>query len=214
MHHFFEPRHHRGNVVFNFRGRAIDDLSAFAAGYHEAGKVLVRKMESASGYRDYEGYPILFLYRHALELYLKALVYRGAQLLSLISDEKRDTDKLLTSHKMTRLLPSIEVIFKTVEWQWNSEVSGLNSFDDFADLIRQIEEIDPQSFCFRYPVNTAGEAALPKHLVLNVIDFGTKMDPVLDLLSAAVTGLQERWNDTAEVMYLLQELLKEAKDEA
>jgi hypothetical protein len=40
------------------------------------------------------------------------------------------------------------------------------------------------------------------------------MDPVLDLLSAAVTGLQERWNDTTEVMYLLQELLKEAKDEA
>jgi|SoiMetStandDraft_2_1073263.scaffolds.fasta_scaffold55092_1 hypothetical protein len=201
------------DVVFNFRGRAIDDLSAFAAGYHEAGKTLISKMESAPGYRDYEGYPILFLYRHALELYLKAIVYRGAQLLGLISDEKPNTEKLLTNHKLIRLLPTIEAIFRAVEWKWDFEVSGLKSFDDFADLIREIEKIDPQSYCFRYPVNTTGEAALSKHFVVNVVNFGKKMDSVLDLLSGAVTGLQERWDDTAEVMYLLQEVLKEPKDE-
>jgi hypothetical protein len=201
------------DVVFNFRGRAIDDLSAFAAGYHEAGKTLISKMESAPGYRDYEGYPILFLYRHALELYLKAIVYRGAQLLGLISDEKPNTEKLLTNHKLIRLLPTIEAIFRAVEWKWDFEVSGLKSFDDFADLIREIEKIDPQSYCFRYPVNTTGEAALSKHFVVNVVNFEKKMDSVLDLLSGAVTGLQERWDDTAEVMYLLQEVLKEPKDE-
>lgn len=214
MHHFLESDRHPGNVVFNFRGRAINDLSAFAAGYHEAGKILVHKMESSSGYRDYEGYPILFLYRHALELYLKAIVYRGAQLLGLISDEKPSTEKLLTSHKLTRLLPTIEAIFKAVEWEWDFEVSGLKSFDDFADLIKEIEKIDPQSYCFRYPVNTTGEAALPKHFIVNVVNFGKKMDLVLDLLSGAVTGLQEHWDNTAEVMYLLQEVMKESTDEA
>jgi hypothetical protein len=213
MHDFFKSSRPRGNVVFNFRGRAIDDLTAFAAGYHEAGKTLISKMESAPGYRDYEGYPILFLYRHALELYLKAIVYRGAQLLGLISDDKPNTEKLLTNHKLIRLLPTIEAIFRAVEWKWDFEVSGLKSFDDFADLIREIEKIDPQSYCFRYPVNTTGEAALSKHFVVNVVNFGKKMDSVLDLLSGAVTGLQERWDDTAEVMYLLQEVLKEPKDE-
>src|SRR6266481_6394898 len=138
MHHFFKSTLPHGNVVFNFRGRAINDLSAFAAGYHEAGKILVSQLESASGYRDYEGYPILFLYRHALELYLKAIVYQGAQLVGLISDEKLNTEKLLTSHKLTGLVPAIEAIFKAVGWKWNCEVSGLNSFDDFADLIREI----------------------------------------------------------------------------
>lgn len=188
MHHFFESNRPHGNVVFNFRGRAINDLSAFAAGYHEAGKTLVSNMESAAGYRDYEGYPILFLYRHALELYLKAIVYRGAQLLGLISDEKPNTEKLLTSHKLTRLLPTIEAIFRAVEWEWDFEVFGLRSFDDFADLIKEIEKIDPQSYCFRYPVNTTGEAALPQHFVVNVVTFGKKMDSVLELLSGAVTG--------------------------
>ena len=214
MHHFFELSRPHGNVVFNFRGRAINDLSAFAAGYHEAGKTLVSKMESAAGYRDYEGYPILFLYRHALELYLKAIVYRGAQLLGLISDEKRNTEKLLTSHKLTQLLPTIEAIFRVAEWEWDFELIGLRSFDDFADLIKEIEKIDPQSYCFRYPVDTTGEAALPQHIVVNVVTFGKKMDSVLELLSGAVTGLQDHWDDTAEVMYLLQEVLNEPMDEA
>jgi hypothetical protein len=80
-------------------------------------------------------------------------------------------------------------------------------------LIRAIEKIDPRSHSFCYPVDTTGEAALPKHFVVNVIDFGKKMDAVLDLLSGAVTGLQEHWDETAEIMYSLQEVLREPKDE-
>ena len=212
MHPFFTSNFPHGNVVFNFNGGAVNDLSAFAAGYHEAGKTLVSNIEAAQGYRDYDGYPILFLYRHALELYLKAIVYRGAQLLGLISDEKVRTEKLLTSHKLTRLLPTIEAIFKAVGWEWDFEVSGLKSFGDFADLIKEIEKIDPQSYCFRYPVNTTGEAALPKHFIVNVVNFGKKMDSLLDLLSGAMTGLEEHWDNTAEVMYLLQEVMKESTD--
>ena len=75
-----------GNVVFNFQGSPVGDLSAFAHGYHEAAKVLAERLHAAAGYADYEGYPILFLYRHALELYLKAVVYRGAMLLHLVSE--------------------------------------------------------------------------------------------------------------------------------
>jgi hypothetical protein len=212
MHPFFTSNFPHGNVVFNFNGGAVNDLSAFAAGYHEAGKTLISNIEAAQGYRDYDGYPILFLYRHALELYLKAIVYRGAQLLGLISDEKVRTEKLLTSHKLTRLLPTIEAIFKAVGWEWDFEVSGLKSFGDFADLIKEIEKIDPQSYCFRYPVNTTSEAALPKHFIVNVVNFGKKMDSLLDLLSGAMTGLEEHWDNTAEVMYLLQEVMKESTD--
>ena len=214
MHHFFKSNFPHGNVIFHFRGRAINDLSAFAAGYHEAGKILVSNLEAVRGHRDYEGYPILFLYRHALELYLKALVYRGAQLLGLISEEKLNTERLLTSHKLTGLLPAIEAIFKAVEWEWDFEVSGLKSFDDFAELINEIEKIEPRSDGFRYSVPTIGEAALPKHFVVNVIGFGKKMDALLDVLSGAVTGLEERWDETAEAMYFLQKALREPKDKA
>ena len=217
MHPFFKSDKMHGNVVFNFRGSAINDLNAFAIGYHAAGKLLADSMASAPGYRDYDGYPILYLfylYRHSLELHLKAIVYRGAQLLGLISDEQIDTRSLLTRHELRRLLPTIQAIFKRMEWDWDFEVSGLRSWDDFCTLIREIERIDPQSYSFRYPVTKQGDAALPHHFIVNVISFARSMDPVLDLLNGAMTGLEERWHGEAEVAYFLQELFRNPASEA
>ena len=214
MHPFFKSDKAHGNVVFNFRGSAINDLNAIAIGYHAAGKSLADTMASAAGYRDYDGYPILFLYRHSLELHLKAIVYRGAQLLGLISDEEIDTRLLLTKHELTRFLPALRAIFKAMEWDWDFEVSGLRSLDDFCALIREIERIDPQSYCFRYPVTKKGDAALPRHFIINVISFARNMDSILDLLDGAVTGLEERWHSAAEVAYFIQELFRNPPGEA
>jgi len=68
MHWVFQSSDMHGSVVFNFQHRPVGDLSAFAHGYHDAAKRLVAEMQRASGYRDFDGYPILFLYRHALDL--------------------------------------------------------------------------------------------------------------------------------------------------
>ena len=47
MHWIFRSENPHGNVVFNFRPNPIDDLAAFAAGYHEAGKRLYRIFASS-----------------------------------------------------------------------------------------------------------------------------------------------------------------------
>ncbi len=57
MDRFLNKARGHGNVVLNIWGRAVDDLSAFARGYHQAGKALVKKLADARGYADYEGYP-------------------------------------------------------------------------------------------------------------------------------------------------------------
>lgn len=208
MKNFFDSNSIHGNVVFNFRGNPIDDLSAFAQGYHIAGKSLVEKMESSVGYPDYEGYPILFLYRHAIELFIKAIVYKGAKLLRLISDENLNTENLFKEHQLSTFLPAIKIIFKGLDWKWDFEISGLKSFEDFSDLIKEIDSIDPHSYNFRYPIKTTGKASLNKHFVINVIDFGKKLDPILDLLSGAITGLDYEWNITAEAHYEFQKIIK------
>lgn len=66
-----------GNVVFNFTGNLIRDLGAFARGYQKAGHALAIQFKG-NVYADYDGYPVLYLYRHSLELYMKLVVYRGA----------------------------------------------------------------------------------------------------------------------------------------
>ena len=202
-HRFLDTAVPHGNVVFNFRGSAIDDLGAFAEGYRRAGKVLAEKL-STSECPDFEGYPILFLYRHALELYLKAIIYRGAKLLGLITDESVDTSKLLTRHDLLPLIPPIKEIFQRIGWTDDFELENIKNFKDFQELVRAVDKIDPRSLNFRYPVTRSGDEAVPHHFVINVLEFARQIDPVLLLLDGALTGLGEYYDTEAEQMYELQ----------
>lgn len=207
MHRFFNAAHPHGNVVFNFTHRPTDDLGAFALGYREAANVLAQRMADARGYADYDGYPILFLYRHALELSLKAIVYRGAKLVGLISEENIDVKKLFERHDLPRLLPAIRSIF--AQMGSNFEGSGLHSYEDFASLIKSIHSIDPGSYTFRYPLDRTGKANLPNHFVVNVLAFADGMNNLLQFLEGAKTGLDEGWQAEQESRYELQQLAAE-----
>jgi len=206
MHWVFQSKNPHGNVVFNFRHNAIDDLAPFAEGYHQAGKRLAGMLEASSGYSDFDGYPILFLYRHALELYMKAIVYRGAQLLQLLDIEKLETPKLFKHHRPSLLLPGVKAVFDGIGWNWDTKTIGISNFEDFSELVKGIEELDPESYNFRYPTDTKGQAALSHHTVVNAIGFSRNMDPILDLLAAAVLGLHEEFDATAEAKFELQSI--------
>jgi hypothetical protein len=206
MHWVFQSRNPHGNVVFNFHRNAIDDLAPFAEGYHQAGKRLAGMLEASSGYRDFDGYPILFLYRHALELYMKAIVYRGAQLLQLLDIEKLDTSKLFKHHRPSLFLPGVKAVFDGIGWNWDTKTIGISNFEDFRELVKGIEELDPESYNFRYPTDTKGQAALSHHTVVNAIGLSRNMDPILDLLAAAVLGLHEEFIVTAEAKFELQNI--------
>jgi hypothetical protein len=167
-------------------------------------------MVSGTGYRDYDGYPILFLYRHALELYLKAIVYRGAMLLRLINEDELLTAKLFARHDLTRLVPAILTIFEKMGWSF--EGSGLDSVKDFVALVSELDKIDAQSYAFRYPIRTSGEAHLPHHFVVNVVHFSQQMDRVLDFLDAVASTVEEHWDMEAEVKFELQKLFASSKE--
>ncbi|MGO9122475.1 MAG: hypothetical protein ACLQPD_33280 [Desulfomonilaceae bacterium] len=207
MHWVFQSEDWYGNVVFNFRHDPISDLAAFAAGYHEAGKRLCRTFVSSGHYRDFDGYPILFLYRHSLELYMKAIVYRGAQLLHLLDITRLDTSKLFKVHRLSALLPGIKIIFDGVGWTWETDVPGMRTFQEFSELVEGIEELDPASYTFRYPTDTQGHAALGHHTRINCLAFARNLDPILELLDGAVTGLTEEFDATAEAKFELQSIV-------
>jgi hypothetical protein len=201
MHPVFQSNDPHGNIVFNFRPNVINDLAPFAEGYHKAGKRLAKIFEDSPGYADFDGYPIFFLYRHALELYMKAIVYRGDQLLQLLDKEKLDTSKLFTCHRLSELLKDVKRVLDGIGWAWDLETEYMRNYEEFEELIKGIEEIDPGSYNFRYPTNPKGQAALPRHTIINPIGFSRKMDPVLDMLSAAVLGLHVQFDATAEAKF-------------
>ena len=69
----FQARSSYGNVVLNFQHVANDEFAAYAEALHQAGQALATMMFDKAGYNDLEACPIIFLYHHALELYLKAV---------------------------------------------------------------------------------------------------------------------------------------------
>lgn len=70
-----------GNVVLNFRHATNDEFAVYAEAFHWAGNILAEKMFDQAGYNDLEACPIVFLYRRALELYLKAIALDGIKIM-------------------------------------------------------------------------------------------------------------------------------------
>jgi hypothetical protein len=188
MHRFFEEPPAHGTVVFNFQGDPVDDLWAWAKGYHEAGRVLSERIETRLGGPDYEGYPVPFLYRHSLELSMKAVVFQGARFLGLFS-QSVDTTKLFADHALTPLLTPMREIASALSWSF--EDTGFADFEDFAEFVRSLDAIDAQSFSFRYPVKKSGAPQLSRHFVMDVVAFARHLDGVLDYLELVAVELHD-----------------------
>lgn len=192
------------NVAFHASEPLAVQLSVFGLGYREAARTLVRRL-AAEGYGDYDGYPILYLYRHSLELYLKAVVYRGAGLCGLLTGEELDTTKLFEHHELSRLLAPTKAILAAMKWDLRP--AGFDSFEEFQDFIQTLDKIDPKSYAFRYPVDRAGRVSAQQPRTISVLAFAETCDPLLVYLEGAVDALEERWQFAAEADYEIRQFL-------
>lgn len=68
------------SFVISFTNDPKGDFSAFAKGYTLAANRLAASLLEAPRFPDYEAYPVVFLYRQALELSLKHIIYGGVDL--------------------------------------------------------------------------------------------------------------------------------------
>jgi hypothetical protein len=130
-----------------------DPADACAFGYRRAAQVLV-EYTYPRGDEVFLFYPIMFLYRHHVELMLKNLIFAfdepcvrrvtGAEELS--ADNRNKLSKGKTAHSLQRLWdqlrPAIQALGNGVVPPENIE--GVNFY------ISQLNEIDPGSVNFRY----------------------------------------------------------------
>jgi hypothetical protein len=168
------------------------DDYGYSKGYLSGAGHLVRKVIDTGTEQDVLVYPIVFLYRHHIELSLKALL-RGISYTidhTLTANEK----KHLNDHKLDKLWqdirPKISVMCEAAGWDClpNSDLEGVDSY------IRQISALDPNSYTFRYMRNKQGEISLPKEMTnLHLRHFALHMERLadyLDSLGYAVGGLE------------------------
>jgi hypothetical protein len=165
----------------------------YADGFKEAADRLVISMIDNRSSLDYLVYPIVFLYRHHLELRLKEIIINGNMLL----DQPHNIPK---THPLDALWQKARLILLKV-WSNGSE-KDLMQVDT---VIREFSDVDPSSEAFRYPIDKKTENYLiPRDLThINVRHLQKEMKDPCELLDSANDGIREylenKWEAEGEM---------------
>ena len=135
-------------MVLNFMGNPASEFSVYASAFWRGGRLLAQSLASRQGYRDLDACPIVFLYRHALELYMKAIVRRGKSLLSIAGQKLTIPSRALEQHALPPLVGPMRTIFTHVGWLSKSQPEGRRMFREFEKLVRDVSRLDSVRILF------------------------------------------------------------------
>jgi hypothetical protein len=197
---FYNEINDQTNFSISFSSLPRQDCGAFAEGYKDAANQMAQELIERGSFPDYQAYPVVFLYRHALELHLKNIIYKVAKLLAFQKIEEVDS-KLYNSHDLTMLSQiSCSVLKKAMP----SEKELYQFLEEVAQTAKEFSEIDPSSYSYRYPIDRYGKASAKRNQTVNLTSLAIHMDSILDKLSDIDFGLNIE-NDKAQEIYEMLE---------
>lgn len=158
------------NACLNY---SSDELSIYSEGYKRAGNMLSDKLQKNRNGIDFLIYPLIFLYRHHIELELKIIIKEGNYLLE---DEK----VMRNHHKLHNLWDDAK---KIIEEIWSD--SPKDDLKTVEKTVLQLNDLDPGSYAFRYDRDKQGNKPNPD---LNNIDI-KKFSKVINNISAFFAGV-------------------------
>jgi hypothetical protein len=182
QHFYAAPTGTYGNALLNWTNHAPSDIASYAVSYRNAAHNLIHIQERRGiGEINHAACPIIFLYRHAIELYLKCLVYRLARM--SIDDEEIQNilPRLWKEHSLVKLLEMAMPVLNAMRRQLPP---ALRDFDpDHLIFLERLDELDSGSYMFRYPVTSKGTASLSSTLLTNIFCVAEEADRALDQLN-------------------------------
>ncbi len=113
-------------------------------GYKKGADLMVERALKERTERDILIFPIVFCYRHFIELSFKYLINTYGNVVGI--ESKWNT------HNLSELWKTVKNVLKKY---MAPDVDGVESIVD--KIIAEFEKIDQRSFSFRYPVNTGGQ---------------------------------------------------------
>jgi hypothetical protein len=125
----------------------------YAITYKEAGDRLAELVDTTYRRNMLVG-PMMFLYRHAIELHLKSLLLDAGELLD-------DPQTVPQKHYLLKLWLKVRAMLLQID---SRESEWILRADN---VIKQFDDLDPSSMSFRYPANGDGTPLLPKNLLID-----------------------------------------------
>jgi hypothetical protein len=182
---FYNSIDNTNNFVISFTDTPKYDFGVFAKGYCHAASRLAEDLLSKPSFRDYEAYPVVFLYRHCFELHLKNIIYK-AELLLTVKGVGTDNSKLYNSHRLPALAEKVVPVL-LVLFPYDA------SFHDFLQKIKNVAdefaEIDPDSYSYRYPIDTTGNWSTKGDQLVNLEALHQGIFEVVEGLEAIHFGI-------------------------
>lgn len=196
---FEDSGQHHGTVILNWVGTPEREFTWYGQAFHEAGKQLVDQLKEDPSFGpdgfppdSFKALPIVYLYRHTMELYLKGIILAGAGVLRLRGEPALDIKDALDTHSLQSLLAKVERIFEAFGWDWDFELPAFRSLSDFRSIIGQFANVDACSYAFRYPTTKdCKSASLESGFRFNLFNFCEVLDPIYKILDGAAFGARE-----------------------
>ena len=172
------------------------DLWLYARSFHKAAKTLAASFQpDASPFTGFDASPVVFMYRHAVELHLKALVLgEGGNFLAT----KPDTLSVHKTHSVSWLAQFVCQIITALKWDCEFICDGIENLADFKAVIDELSAVDPGSYVFRPPVRAEGQDSVLGGDKQTIRDFARRMDALLELLDSTADALAAEWDLRAE----------------
>jgi hypothetical protein len=168
--HVFVParglsRARGGNVVLSLFHSPETELALVAEEYHKAAKLLIEKGVT----NDLAAYPIVYLYRHALELSIKSVLILGGEVRIVPV-----VDPLKHGHKLLPLLTQLEQLFGA---------QYARHYKELEEIVKEFDEVDPENQAFRYTFKRNRNPSMEPGFAFSVARMAKVLDPVLERLS-------------------------------
>ena len=148
------------------------DLHLYARSFQTAAKKLARALELDSGaFTRFDACPVDFMYHHALELHLKALVLgEGGNFLAA----KPDTLSIYKTHSVSWLAQFACQIVTALKWEKAFTCEGIENLANIMAVIEELNAVDPGSYVFRLPVGAEGHDSTPGRANRTIRDFARR----------------------------------------
>jgi hypothetical protein len=181
----FEPPTPTGKPIFAIVNGAdavtihtgADKWALFADSYKTAADSLATVSESEPWRNQLVAAPIMFLYRHYVELQLKSLLLDAGELLD-------DPQTVPPKHYILTLWNRVRALLLKISPESDGEW-----FTRADRIISDIDGIDPTSFSFRYPVDTEGQQSLPTGFTFDPTQVKSVIAEIHLLLDGAQTQI-------------------------
>lgn len=209
---FYNSINDYSNFVISFTDHPEQDFGIFARSYAQAAAVLAEHLLKDGISSDADAYPVVFLYRQAFELYLKAFFYKAKRIF-LAYDSAGAEDPMLRRH---RLVPLAETFQKVCHRLFSSDGALLELADEAHARATEFEQIDRDSFGYRYPIDTRSNPSTSAHQIVNLRALHNSMKDLLDKLNAAHFEFEDEADQaeyTREITAMILETLNTAATE-